>query len=738
MDSEEKDEPTLEADDYHVVILHGDSQFWLAEAICENIRNIDIGNQTPLRVDILGNILRPGQQETNAFDDVIENTSILMFFRSHEFFADSLNGFAVSAAIEDRVRHDDPRRHWTLIPLDIEKKTKLKGKIMINSMIGMTVSIDGSLDETKTKNLLRKHLRGPIQTGRTDEAESRSLAEAQSRQVKDISSLMPSPDSHEDTRSTSQRMDSGQSTLGCHLSASVSSPAMNSNRLDPNSQGSPSEPGCQSKTPVFFSLPNLRASENSTQNAGVFETGGLEREDRAEKTTPGRQRSRGQRTATSGPTADDTEPAATPSPSTDPTADRSGIYARQTSSDLTTAVELDNPGSLTSHPATHQRPREGNGFYDSGESETRARQREPGCHQQLQRSQESTQSYPFQPPFSRQTPAQQPQQPLQNELFQQQFGHQRPTQQPQQPLQNEWFQQQFSHQSPTQQPQQPLQNEWFQQQFSHQRPTQQPQQNPLTVQDQNYWNKKGARPKTYHTSQTTASPPGHSAPDPAARKVPTSLGVPPARAKEPTSCGGASESCPEPTGAPNFTDDLLNAMQGLRQVSLTPPLSGEPVTADRFCASVDRQSQQLHQRGLLQDGPASESMMQQQSCVTSSSELQQQERHLQQQQQQRGQDVQSDCAVSNSTGQWQQQQVQQQRQQQQEREQDVQSQQHRQQQQQQQLHQHQQHQHQQQLQDEEPPSEGFAELPADLPLPPRQSPDGIFRSDGTDSGRGTI
>ena len=685
MDSEEKDERSWEADDYHVVILHGDSQFELAEAICDNIRNIDMDSQTPPRVEVLRNILRPGQQETDAFDDVIENASILMFFRTHEFFEDRLNGFAVSAAIEDRVRHDDPRRHWTLIPLDIDKKIKLKGKIFINSMTGMTVSSDGSLNKTKTKNLLRKHLRGPIGKERTDEAESRSLGEAQSRQVKDICSLVPSPHSLEDKQSTSQRVDSGQSTLGCHLSASgnhtnesslpspapsldshedkqstlrhtdsgqstldrhlsssVSSPAMNSKRLDPNSQGTQSDPGCQSKTPAFTSLPILRASENSTQNRGVFETGGLEREDGTEKTTPERQRSRGLHTTTSGPTADGTEPAATPSPSTDPTVDRSGIYAGRTSSDLTPVVELDNPGSLTSHPANHQRPREGNGLYNSGESETRARQRGPGCHQQPQRSQESTQSYPFQ--------------------------------------------QQFSHQTPTQQPQQPLQSELFQQQFSHQTPAQQPQQHSLTVQDQHYWNRKGARPKTYHTSQTTASPPGHSAPDPAARKVPTSLGVPPARGNEPTSRGGASESCPEPTGAPNFTDDLLNAMQGLRQVSFTPPLSGGLVTGDRFCASVDHQSQQLQQRGLLQDGPASESMLQQQSCATSSAELQQQQHHLQQQQQQL----------------------------------------------------HQQHQHQQQLQDEEPPAEGFAELPADLPPPPRQSPDGDFRSDGTDSGRGTI
>ena len=81
----EKDEQSPECDDFDVVVLHTDEQFELAEAVCENIRNIDLGTETQLRVESLGSISKAGQQETDTFNYVIENSCILVFIRNRVF-----------------------------------------------------------------------------------------------------------------------------------------------------------------------------------------------------------------------------------------------------------------------------------------------------------------------------------------------------------------------------------------------------------------------------------------------------------------------------------------------------------------------------------------------------------------------------------------------------------------------------------------------------------------------------
>lgn len=216
---QEKERTSVFSDKYHVVTLHGELERTLAEAVSENIRNMDIlGNGEQLRVEILDSVGELGQTMIDVFNHVIENTTFIIFFRTEDFFHDKLNGFAVSVSLDDRIQHHDPQRHYTLIPLDVGKTTKIKGKLCFNQLIGAVVSSDGAFDERNEKKI-RKMINDKLFRLNADQVTvNEMIQEGQNRQARDICSLVLSADTSGYRHSTQQLNNSGTSLSSSTLS----------------------------------------------------------------------------------------------------------------------------------------------------------------------------------------------------------------------------------------------------------------------------------------------------------------------------------------------------------------------------------------------------------------------------------------------------------------------------------------------------------------------------------------
>lgn len=212
MGVEEKERTSVFSDKYHVVTLHGELERTLAEAVFQNIRNMDIlGNEEQLRVEILDSVGEPGQTMIDVFNHVIENTTFILFFRTEDFFNDKLNGFAVSVSLEDRIQHHDPQRHYTLIPLDVGKTTKIKGKPCFNQLIGAVVSSDGAFDKRNEKKI-RKMINDKLRLNTDRVTVNEVIQEGQNRQARDIYSLVFSADTSGYRQST-QQLNTGGTSL---------------------------------------------------------------------------------------------------------------------------------------------------------------------------------------------------------------------------------------------------------------------------------------------------------------------------------------------------------------------------------------------------------------------------------------------------------------------------------------------------------------------------------------------
>ncbi|KAL8570810.1 hypothetical protein ACOMHN_006959 [Nucella lapillus] len=197
----ESDDPKEEAqndDKWDIVILHNDSQTELAEAVRESIKAICQTLGRPYRVEIFEDLLGAGQMHTVVFDDVLENTGVIMFFRNEEFFSEPLREFDIGTALNDRITHIETRRHWTVVPLDIEKKTKVRGKPSINGSQGLIITAEGDIkerNEERKQKKIKELLDRPCSTSSSRHAAHRSpeqsIAEGREQQLRQISALMP-------------------------------------------------------------------------------------------------------------------------------------------------------------------------------------------------------------------------------------------------------------------------------------------------------------------------------------------------------------------------------------------------------------------------------------------------------------------------------------------------------------------------------------------------------------------